>query len=138
MSKDTKVQRYKGIGTASNFPVTSPKRCEDPATPRRQTRPKKVLFPGNKTQREILHTNVSRSLASNSQKHSQERCDDPATQRGKTRLRKVLFSGNKTQRETRLTKASRSTPPSPSISKRTNYLNKEIILSTQGETKAEF
>jgi hypothetical protein len=66
--KDTKAQRHKGTGTASNFPVTSPRWCEGPATPRRKTRPKKVLFPGNKTLREILHTNVSRSLASNSQR----------------------------------------------------------------------
>jgi hypothetical protein len=83
-----------------NSSETSPKkRCEGSATQRRKTRPKKVLFSGNKTQRDKLHTTkVSRSTdriklprntpkngamtqQPNAEKHALRRCCSPETRR---------------------------------------------------------
>jgi hypothetical protein len=66
LPKDTKVQRHKSTGTASNFLVTSPKngaKTQQPSVEKHAL--KRCCSPrGNKTRSEILHTKVSRSTDS--------------------------------------------------------------------------
>ena len=141
LPKDTKVQRHKSTGTASNFPETSPKNGAKTQQPSVEKHALKRCCSPETRRKEINYT--------------QRRCRDPLTASNsqETLPRTVRWPSNPTRKKHALKRCSpeqdakrdtshkgAATHSSFSIDleKGTNYLNKEIISSTQGETKSEF